>query len=106
MVRFSDRPKRASLIERDGKCYLRKGIDRVEIDTCDLGGVDVQRDVTDGVLAQGWMFAASPDVDGDVKPFSPLDGVRRGDFRRMFGIKGGAQSLVLGGELLFLPSPR
>ena len=90
MVRFRDRPKRASLIERDREGNLGKGIDRVEIDACDLRSVDVQRDVADGVFAQGRMLAAGADVDGDVKPLPPLDGVRRGDFRRMFGIKGGA----------------
>ncbi len=56
----------------------------MEIDPRDLSGVDVQRDVTDGMFAQGRMFPTSPDVDGDVKPLSALDRVRRGDFRRMF----------------------
>src|SRR5688572_22999740 len=105
MVRLGDRPKRSSLIKRDRECNLGKGIDRVEIDARDLCGVDVQSDVADGVLAQGWMFAAGADVDSDIEPLSPFDRVRCGDFRRMFRIEGFAQFLVLGGELLVLRSP-
>src|SRR5580765_2342639 len=57
MVRFRDRAERTSLIERDSKCNFRKRIHRVEIDACNLRAVDVQRDITDGVLAQRRMFA-------------------------------------------------
>src|ERR1051325_1106365 len=105
MVGFSDRPKRASFVESDGKDDFRERIDGVEIDARDLGGVDIERDVADGVLTQRWMFAAGADNDGDIKPLASFHGFRGGDFGRMLGIEGAAQCSELRGELLFLAGP-
>src|SRR5207249_9969094 len=64
------------------------------------------RSVAHEVLAERGMIAAGPHRDGDIEPLPPLDAVWRHDPRRVLRIEGAPHFLVLGGELLFLPSDR
>ena len=50
MSRLLQRAERSSFVERDREGDFREGIDRVEINSGDLCGVDVQSDVPDEVL--------------------------------------------------------
>src|SRR4029077_794252 len=105
MVRFRDSPQRASAIKRDSECNLRVRVNRMQIHSRDLRGVDVQSDIPDEVLTQGGMFASGPHVNRNIEPLASFDRVRRRNFWRMLRIHGAAQVLELGGELLFLSTP-
>ena len=77
----------------------------MEINSGDLCSVDVQGDVPDEVLAQRRVLSFAPDRDRDIEPLTPLDRIRRDDFRSVLGIDRFAHLLELGGKLLCLSRP-
>src|SRR5262245_36105422 len=105
MSRLFYRSQRSSFVQCDREGDLGKRIDRVKINSGDLCGINVQRDVADEMLGERRMLAAAPDRDCDIKPFTSFDGIRSNDFRRVLGIERFARLLELRSELFCLSRP-
>src|SRR5262247_1241370 len=105
MSRLLYRSEGPSFVQRNREGDLRKGIDRVQINSGDLCRINVERDVTDKVLGERRMLAAASDRDCDIKPFTSFDGIGSNDFRRVLGIERFARLLELRSELLCLSGP-
>jgi len=86
MRRLLHRAEQSSLIQCDRQGDFGERIDRVKIDSGDLGGIDVQSEVPDMVLAQRRVFALGADRDRYVEPLTSLDAILGDDFRRMLRI--------------------